>query len=245
MRDKEFSDRSIYRRRVAAGELVSFVVSVAQSDLHISAGRDLSAPAGEVLAAARADIQTYIAAHPGFENALEPWPADPQASSIVAGMIAAGRAAGVGPMAAVAGAVAGAVGRALLPESSEVIVENGGDIFFAGEARRTAAVFAGDSPLSMKLGIRLPAAPEGLGLCTSSGTVGPSLSAGKADAAVALARDVALADAAATALGNRVKSAGDLAAAMEFAESIAGLDGALVIIGKNLAAWGQLELVEI
>jgi len=245
VRGKDFSDRSIYRRRVAAGKLVSFAVSAAESDLHISAGRDLSDHAHEALAAARADIETYIAARPDFKAALAPWPADPAAPAIVAGMIAAGRAAGVGPMAAVAGAVAAAVGRALLPESPELIVENGGDVFVAGRGGRVAAIFAGDSPLSMKLGLKLPAAPEGLGLCTSSGTVGPSLSRGKADAAAALAPDAALADAAATALGNRVKSPADLARAMEWAEGVAGLSGALVVMGEDLAAWGQVELVEI
>jgi len=148
-------------------------------------------------------------------------------------------------MAAVAGAVAQAVGGALLAASPEVIVENGGDIFLASGAERVAAVFAGDSPLSMKLGLKLPAAPRGLGLCTSSGTVGPSLSAGRADAAVVLAPDAALADAAATAIGNRVKSAGDLAAAMEFAEGVAGLSGALAVIGESLAAWGKIELVKL
>jgi ApbE superfamily uncharacterized protein (UPF0280 family) len=97
----------------------------------------------------------------------------------------------------------------------------------------------------MKLGLRLPPAPEGLGLCTSSGTVGPSLSFGKADAAVALAADPALADACATALGNRMKSAADLSAAMDWASTVPGLGGALAIIGEDLAAWGQVELVEI
>lgn len=245
MSGKEFADREVYRRRMSAEGLVSFTVSAGQSDLLVSAVRDLSAPAGRALAAARAEVTSYIAAHPGFREALEPWPADPGAPPVVGGMIAAGRAAGVGPMAAVAGAVAAAVGRALVAESPEVIVENGGDVFVAGSAGRTAAIFAGDSPLSMKLALRLPPAPEGLGLCTSSGTVGPSLSLGGADAAVALSPNAALADAAATALGNRAGSAADLPAAMRFAEGLAGLSGALVVIGGDLAAWGAVELAEI
>ena len=246
---EDFTDRSTYRRRVAPAGLRSFTVTIAESDLHISVGGgEKDGPLGtarRALAAARADLEAYIAAHPEFKTALEPWPEEERAPGIVREMIAAGRAAGVGPMAAVAGAVAQAVGRALFPESPEVIVENGGDIFMAGREERVAAVFAGDSPLSMKLGLKLPAAPAGCGLATSSGTVGPSLSFGKADAAVAFAADPALADACATAIGNRVKSAADLAAAMEFAEGIEGLSGALAIIGENLAAWGEMELVEL
>jgi ApbE superfamily uncharacterized protein (UPF0280 family) len=245
MNPEDYTDRGEYRRRVEPAGLRSFVVAIGESDLHVSALADLSAEASSALAAARAELEGYIRRHPEFKTTLEPWPEDPEAPPLVREMIAAGRVAGVGPMAAVAGAVAQAVGRALLPRSPEVIVENGGDIFMAGQGERVAAVYAGTSPLSMKVGLMFPTAPEGLGLATSSGTVGPSLSFGKADAAVAFARDAALADAAATAIGNRVKSAADLAAAMEFAEGLPGLSGALAIVGEDLAAWGEMELVGI
>jgi hypothetical protein len=241
----EYSDREVYRRRVSASGLSSFTVTVRESDLHISARGDLSESAAAALLAAREGIEAYIAAHSGFEKTLSPWPNDPGAPEIVRAMFAAGRTAGVGPMAAVAGAVAEAVGRALLPASPEVIVENGGDIFMAGRGERVAAVFAGPSPLSLKLGLRLAGAPGGCGLCTSSGTVGPSLSLGRADAAVILAPDAALADAVATALGNRVKSKGDLKPAIDWAASVPGVLGALAIAGPDLAAWGDLELVRL
>ena len=241
----DFADRSAYRRRVEPAGLRSFTVRIGESDLHVSASRELPGLARRELSAARAALEGRIAAHPEFRTALEPLPDDPAAPPLVREMLAAAAAAGVGPMAAVAGAMAQAVGRALLAQCREVIVENGGDIFMAGGEERVAAIFAGDSPLSMKLGLRLGPCPAGCGLATSSGTVGPSLSYGKADAAVAFAPDAALADAAATAIGNRVKTADDLAAAMEFAEGIAGLSGALAIIGENLAAWGEMELVEL
>jgi ApbE superfamily uncharacterized protein (UPF0280 family) len=244
-RPEEYTDRGAYRRRMRPADLASFVVRIGESDLHISASRELPGLARRELEVARAGIEGYIRAHPKFQTTLEPWPADADAPPVVRAMIAAGAAAGVGPMAAVAGAVAAAVGRALLGQCREVIVENGGDIFLASREERVAAVFAGESPLSMKLGLKLPPCPDGGGLATSSGTVGPSLSFGQADAAVALAADAALADAAATAIGNRVKKPGDLAAAMEFAENLPGLSGALAIIGENLAAWGEMELVEL
>jgi ApbE superfamily uncharacterized protein (UPF0280 family) len=244
-RPKDFTDRGAYRRRMAPEGLASFVVRIGESDLHISASRELPGLARRELESARAALEGYIRAHPKFKTTLEPWPEDPAAPPLVREMIAAGTAAGVGPMAAVAGAVAGAVGRALREQCAEVIVENGGDIFLASREERVAAVFAGESPLSMKLGLKLPPCPDGCGLATSSGTVGPSLSFGKADAAVAFAADAALADAAATAIGNRVKTPDDLASAMDFAEGIPGISGALAIIGENLAAWGEMELVEL
>jgi ApbE superfamily uncharacterized protein (UPF0280 family) len=243
MAEREYADRSLYRRRVGAEGLTAFTVSAGESDLHISAERDLSAQARRALEQVRARIESYIAEHGEFRDALRPLSEDPAAPVVVANMLRAAAVAGTGPMAAVAGAVAGAVGRRLMAASPEVIVENGGDVFAAGSASRVSAVFAGESKLSMELGVRLPPAPEGLALCTSSGTVGPSLSYGRADAAVVLSRDECLADAVATALGNRIASREDLGAAMEWAESVEGVSGALAIIGEDLAAWGQIELV--
>jgi uncharacterized protein len=245
MSQKSFENREIYRRFMIPTQLVNFVVSIDQSDLHISAASDLGAEARRLTLEIRGVISGYIAAHPGFGDALEPWPDDPGANQVIQSMINAGQAAGTGPMAAVAGAVAGCVGRGLLSHSREVIVENGGDVFMAGLQPMTAAIFAGDSPLSMKLGLRLPAAPQGLGLCTSSGTVGPSLSYGRADAAVCLADDICLADAVATALGNRIKKVGDLKAAIDWVGSIPGIDGALAILGEDLAVCGNIELLQL
>ena len=72
MTDAEFSDRSIYRQRVAASGLVAFSVGIGESDLHVSAERDLSEPAREALAGVRKEIEGYIAAHPEFRDALDP-----------------------------------------------------------------------------------------------------------------------------------------------------------------------------
>jgi hypothetical protein len=148
-------------------------------------------------------------------------------------------------MAAVAGAMAEFVGRDLLPESPEVIVENGGDLFLLSARELKIAIFAGPSPLSMQVGVRVSGAAKGMGVCTSSGTVGPSLSFGRADAACILAPSAALADAAATAVGNAVKSPADLAAGLDRARAIEGVIGAVVVIGGKMGAWGQLELFEM
>jgi ApbE superfamily uncharacterized protein (UPF0280 family) len=75
--------------------------------------------------------------------------------------------------------------------------------------------------------------------------VGHSLSFGKADAVCIVSRSCALADAAATAVGNRVHSTGDIAPAIEFAKTIRGVEGVVVIVGAQLGAWGDVELVEI
>jgi len=151
----------------------------------------------------------------------------------------------VGPMAAVAGAIAEYVGRELLEFSPEIIVENGGDIFLACSRETRVGIFAGNSPLSLRVGLVVPAAGHSWGVCTSSGTVGPSLSFGRADAVCILSSSASLADAAATAVGNLVRTPGDLEKGLEKAKAIEGVWGAVIILGEKLAAWGKIELVEI
>jgi len=150
----------------------------------------------------------------------------------------------VGPMAAVAGAIAECVGRELLTFSPEIIVENGGDIFIKTVRKRTVGVYAGESPLTGKIGLEIEAGDTPLGICTSSGTVGHSMSLGRADAVVVLSASTALADAAATAIGNRVNQSTDIDAAIEFGRNIGGLKGIVIIVGKSVGAWGDVKLCE-
>ena len=108
-------------------------------------------------------------------------------------------------MAAVAGAIAEYVGRSLLLQGvREVMVENGGDIFLSRKKDCTVAIFAGQSPLSNKVGVLIAGKDMPRAVCTSSGTVGHSLSFGDADSVTVLASSTPLADAVATRLGNEV-----------------------------------------
>ena len=232
---------------MAADGLVPFRVTVSQSDLFILADRSLVREARDLLLELRAGLEAHIAADPGFASALAPVADDPLAPPLVREMIAAAAAAGVGPMAAVAGAVAEAVGRGLLALDGvrEVVVENGGDVFIHRAADAVAAVYAGDSPLSGRVGIRIAAGSMPAGLCTSSASIGHSLSFGEADAACVLAESAALADAAATRIANETRGPEGIEAALETAAAIPGLRGALVIAHGRLGAWGEVELVDV
>jgi uncharacterized protein len=234
-----------YRTRMARKGLVPFRVAVKETDLAVLAARDLTRQVRKAVVRERQQLESYIEAHPEFVNSLAPWPEDPFAPPVVREMIAAGRRAGVGPMAAVAGALAERVGRALLPFSHEVIVENGGDIFLKVARPATVALYAGASPLSRQVGLKIDPLLGPLGVCTSSGTVGHSLSFGRADAACVLAASAALADAGATALGNRVTDAGEINAALEWVAGVPDILGALVIVGDKLGAWGRVELTPL
>ncbi len=237
-----------YRNLVKASGLVSFTVAVEETDLLVLADSDLGDEARRLVETTRAQLQTHIARHPVFLTSLVPLPLpgtdDVLAANLpefIAAMYHAGEQAGTGPMAAVAGAVAEAVGTSLLDNSEQVIVENGGDIFIKSDMPRTVGIHAGSSPLSGKVGVRLP--PGTYGVCTSSATVGHSLSTGKADAAVVVSSDTALADAAATELCNRVKRPDDIQPALEWVQQIRGVLHAAVIMDDRFGTCGQFEIV--
>ena len=146
-------------------------------------------------------------------------------------------------MAAVAGAIAGRVGTDLLAHTPEVIVENGGDIFIKVNQPITIGIYAGVSPLSLQVGLQLSDIEKPFAVCTSSGTIGHSLSMGRADAVCVVADSCALADAVATAAGNHVHSKADIQAAVDFGKAVQGVKGMAVIVGDGLGIWGQLNLV--
>jgi len=218
---------------------------VKETDLYIKAAQDLREKARQSVIHQRYQLEQYIFHHPEFFRSLVPLPPDEFAPPIVRDMIQAAQYAGVGPMAAIAGAMAEFVGKDLLGESAEVMVENGGDIFIHSSRELKVGIFAGSSPLSFRVGIKVPPANHGWGVCTSSGTVGPSLSFGRADAVCVLSPSTSLADAAATAVGNMVSSSANLSKGLEKAEMIEGLTGAVIILGDKLGAWGSVELIEI
>ncbi len=234
-----------YRRSVAPAGLVTFEVVVRETDLQIAASRDLKVEAIALAKSARSDIEAFISGHRRFVETFVPFAVPADAPPIVRAMADAASRASVGPMAAVAGAVAEHVARGLSEFSDEVIVENGGDIYMLGATERVVALQAGPSPLSGKVGVVVPAEAMPVGVCTSSATVGPSVSLGRADAACVMAQDGALADAVASALGNRVHSTDDIQRAIDAVRGICGVLGLVVIIGESLGAWGCARLVAI
>ena len=241
------NSKRVYRHETSGSRLTSFSVTVKETDLWVAVGStdydaELPARTEQLVWKLRRLLDAYLAEHPLFAAALEPCLVEVDAPIIVHSMVKAANRAGVGPMAAVAGAIAEVVGLYLLDYAPEVIVENGGDIFIRVIEPVRVGIYAGNSPLSGKLALLIDPAKTPLGVCTSSGTVGPSLSFGRADAAVVVSPSTPLADAVATALGNRVHNPDDLEAALEYAQKIEGVTGALLICGEKSAAWGEIEL---
>lgn len=232
-----------YRNWVQDQGLVSFQVEIGESNLFIRAERGLNSQAKACLRRQREAIQDYIRKHPKFATTLKPHSIKDSAPEIIQEMARACSSAGVGPMAAVAGAIAEYVGRDLLKSSSEVIVENGGDIFIKTNRLRTVGIFAGKSIYTAKLALEIVPSKNSWGICTSSGTVGPSLSFGQADAAVVVCNSAILADAWATHLGNMVKTAGDIERTLSFAKKIPEVKGTVIIVGDKIGVQGNIKLV--
>ena len=240
-KSKDYQER-FYRELTKDSDLIGQEVIVKETDLFIFAEKDIKGIAEEIVKKYRTEIEDYIKHRPEFMTSLEPISHDPEAGDIIKEMIRTTKLAGVGPMASVAGAIAEFTGNELLAHSKQIIIENGGDIFMKSDKGRTIAVYAGDSPLSNKIFIKIKPKDTPIGVCTSSGTVGHSLSFGKADACVIIAKSAILADAVATATCNRIKEKKDIAPSLEFAISIKGVKGAVAILGKDLGSIGDIEL---
>lgn len=191
----------------------------------------------------RNQISDYIKRRPEFLG-LVPIEDDHFAPDIVKAMIKASRPAGVGPMATVAGALSHFVGETI-DYNSEIMIENGGDIYLKSNEDKVIAIYAGDSPFSNQVGIKIKSEDTPIGICTSAGKVGHSLSFGNADAVVVLSEDTLLADATATAIGNIVKTPEDIRTGLEFGKTILGILGIVIIIDEELGAWGDIELVSV
>lgn len=186
-------------------------------------------------------LEDYIARHPEFQTSLEPLDLLADAPVVAQRMARAARLVGVGPMAAVAGAMAQCAAEAgLAAGAKEVIVENGGDIYLKTTGPVTIGLHAGTSEIGDRLAFSLQAAETPIAVCSSSGTMGHSMSLGQCDLATVVAKDAALADAAATEAANRVRTVDDVNRAVEYIAGIEGIDGALIVKDDCIGLAGRL-----
>lgn len=235
----------VYRDRLRLNDLTSFKVRVRETDLYLLADRNLERETKEAILRHRTALEEYIRYDPVFKETLKPYRVGENAPSIVQAMAEAGFKAGVGPMAGVAGAMAEFVGLDLLNYTEELIIENGGDIFIMTRKRLKIGIFAGTSPFSNRLALKIEPQIMPLGICTSSGRVGHSLSFGQADAVTTVSSSTVLADAAATAICNIIQNGSDITKGIDLSRKIDGIRGVVIIIGSCLGLFGEVELIPI
>jgi ApbE superfamily uncharacterized protein (UPF0280 family) len=237
--------RRFYRDWTKAKDLRLTHIVAKETDLIILTNKLLDVKfAEERIRAYRWDIENYIARDRRFLTSLKPLAVELTAAPIVSKMAQEAKKANVGPMATVAGAITDFLGKDLLEKGyKDVVVENGGDIFLKTRKSRIIGIYAGRSRKWNRLCLKIRSKDTPLGICTSSGTVGHSLSFGCADSVVILAKEATLADAVATATANKVNSRDDMQKALDFARSIKGILGAVIILKNSLISWGKIEFV--
>jgi len=197
-----------------------------------------------IVKALRGTIEEYISNRPDFQESLSPIGTDKNIDPILNKMILAAQQAQTGPMAGVAGAFAHVLGKELVTtyDLDELIIENGGDNYIDINSEVTCSIFAGESPLSEKIGFKILPKYSPLGICTSSGSFGPSKSLGEADAVAVAAKNTILADCYATAIANKVNSGDEIQQNIEIIKEEEDLVAGAIIKDEKIAVAGELEL---
>ena len=244
----EYEPRT-YRQSFNPSRFASFTVQYLETDLwigvdHPSFHKEIAELAQEEVVKLRTGMDHYILRQPLFKTSLVPVRVLAGAAGEIVEMAHAGMHTGTGPMASVAGMFAWHVGEKIRHrfEVKEVIVENGGDYYIGLKEDLLMTIYAGNSPLSEKIAVIIPAGETPCGVCTSSGTVGPSLSFGKADAVMVACYSPVLADAWATALANRVKTPGDIEDVLTFSEQFPEILSLVIICGDKTGFRGNFEV---
>lgn len=233
-----------YRKHCAQrpGEC-SFQLVVEESDLHVVARRNLAPEMLDFVTRLRGEIKAWVQLHPEFRTSLVPLPlpASPHIPEVIRRMIHGSAIAKVGPFAAVAGVIAQMTAEAFVCQSPDLIVENGGDIFIFSTVDRVVGMLP-DPESGTLIGIKVDAADCPVSLCASSAHIGHSLSFGQGDLAVVRAADASLADAAATAFCNQLRTAADIDTVLRRAELCPGIQGVFAQCQGRIGLWGRMEL---
>ncbi len=231
-----------YRNIMKIGSLKRFEVQVKETDLLIFSEKNLKKEIEEEVKKQRKIIETYIREHPEFYLSFSPVDVESE-EEIIKLMSISSKLTKTGPMASVAGCISEIIGNKFLSVSKEIFIENGGDIFMNLKNEVKIGIYAGSSPFSMKIGIKIKK-DSPYGIATSSGTVGHSFSYGDADAVTITSNSATFADGAATYFGNLIKGKIDIELIEKEIENSPFIDGILIIRGKELFVWGNIELVK-
>jgi uncharacterized protein len=243
-----FQERT-YRTQFNSERFMGFEISYLETDLWIGVDSSSFNPEMKELAlnkikSLREKFDEYIKVEPFFKKSLKPFQPSDYAPLEAIEMAVAAEKVGIGPMSAVAGMFAREIGEEIIQNFSvkELVIENGGDIYALLKDELVLSVFAGDSILSERIGLVIPPEKGKLGICTSAGTVGPSLSYGKADAVVVICEDILLADAFATAFGNKVKSPDHVEKVIKQSEKYPEILSLLIICEDKIGIRGEYEM---
>ena len=197
----------------------------------------------------RADLKTYIAHNQDFLLSLEPLEMpDDDLSDIVIRMYGSSALCDVGPMACVAGTISEMALEYMMDLNSKYsIVENGGDIALVNDRKVLCGIYSNNEVLGNEIAFEIKGRDSPLGICTSSGKIGHSISFGLSDSVTVISKSPSLADALATRIANDVngqtsedKVSNALNTADDYREFFEGI---LIISGENVATNGKLPKI--
>ena len=140
----------------------------------------------------------------------------------------------VGPMATVAGAVCEYLASNLLKYCSYLIIENGGDVYIKSKKDINVGVYLKNKYFKDKIDLKVKAKDTPCGLCSSSGSFGHSLSMGKSDLVVTLAKSAISSDGAATAVANSIGSSNDISRSINHYKKFNDIKGILIVKDDKL-----------
>lgn len=238
-----------YRDRKTSDRFQFFTVQYMETDLWIGVDKESYAETmPEVIyrqvIQLRQEFNDYYRTDPGFFTSIKPVIPVKAANNYFSRMCKASSQTGVGPMAGIAGLFAEETGKQLLEKFSirELVIENGGDCFISVQEPLIVHIFAGESPLSEKVGIIIQKGSSSLGICTSSGRIGHSKSFGKADAVMVVSPDTVLADQYATAICNRIQSREDIEKELNVVEQNDEIYAVAIIMENKIGYRGDFEM---
>ena len=216
-------------------------ICIKETEIFLTAEPRFRVVAEKAIREARWFIEEKIRLDPFFGLTYEPYIPLKEDPELIRRMCLASISAGVGPMASVAGAVAAYVTERLAEVGCRhAVVDNGGDISLMTDCETVIKIYSGNDATD-GVGLIIPSTGgKIMGICSSSGRIGHSISFGNSDIATVLSDDPVLSDACATTLGNMISERSDLQMAVEAVCGIHGVRGCFAMIDGAVAFCGDL-----
>ncbi len=207
--------------------------------LDLTADLEFMGRAEDLIDEARSLIRECMDRDPFFGTTYGPCAPKTYDHQLIRRMCTASQTASVGPMASVAGAVSSHVVEGLMDIGcTYAIADNGGDVALISDG--DAHIGIGGLP---GVALRIRSNGHLVGVCSSSGRTGHSVSLGSSDLCTVISSDPILADACATRLGNMVSGPDSLSKAVEAIGSLHGVVGCIAIIDDSVAVFGDVDIV--
>lgn len=226
--------------RMRPPRLVPFDVHLGSLVLHVQAVQNLQDEARAAALRHWEQVEAYASRHSTFKSSLVPIPVGGDAPPLVRAMGAASAAAGVGAIVSLPGALAEALARDLARLSRLVVVSAEGDTFAIDARPRVFVVDPREGGAGIAVAVR---SQRPYAFYCTSGRVRVKPAIGRARAVAVLADHGAVADAAASAMGQAIHRPSQVARALELASRLPGVRGVVVLAEGRIGVWGSIEIV--